>query len=61
MRIHLDADRLRRPLEHAGNLLDHPPEWLAGVSHMARIGGQPVDVPQIQGMADLVGLGAVEE
>src|SRR5262249_50867165 len=41
--------------------VEHAAEGLAGVLHVPRVGRQPVDVPDLQRVADLVGVGAVEK
>ncbi len=59
MRIDLDTDGLVGPGEQSGNLLDDGSERLAGISHVAGIGRDAVDVPQFEGVTDFICFRAV--
>src|SRR5262249_43916453 len=61
VRVDLDADRLVRAGAQRRDLVEHAAERLAGTLDVPRVGRQPVDVPHVQGVTDLVGVGAVEK
>jgi hypothetical protein len=59
--IDFDADRLVGAGEQLGDLREHLIKRLARLLHVLGVRGEAVDVPDLQSMTDLVGLGAIEE
>ena len=61
VRVDLDRDRLVGAFEDRGDLLDDGHERLTRNLHMARVSGDTVDIPHLEGVFDLVGHCAIEE